>query len=110
MTSNEEDKNIFLLNQIEKVYERELERKKTLESKATNVITVSGIMVTLLFGFNAFLFQAGFDSLLLFHISIFASVLSAIIALWLSLYSLKILGTRTYLAKTPSAMFIWTIL
>jgi hypothetical protein len=57
MTSNEEDKNILLLNEIEKVYERELERKKTLESKATNVITVSGIMVTLLFGFSAFLFK-----------------------------------------------------
>ena len=101
MTSNEEDKNILLLNEIEKVYERELERKKTLESKATNVITVSGIMVTLLFGFSAFLFQAGFDSLLLFHISIFASVLSAIIALWLSLYSLKITGYSYVFGEDP---------
>src|ERR671921_2375791 len=41
------------------------------------------------------------EELLLFHISIFASVLSAIIALWLSLSSLKITGYSYVFGEDP---------
>jgi hypothetical protein len=45
-----------VLDEMKDSYEREWTRKSTLESKANNNITVSGVVITLLFGFVAFIF------------------------------------------------------
>jgi hypothetical protein len=45
-----------VLDEMKESYEREWARKSILESKANNNITVSGLVVTLLFGFVAFIF------------------------------------------------------
>jgi hypothetical protein len=46
--------NRLMLEELRLEFEREMDLKKTLEGKATSMITIAGIIVTLLFGFTTF--------------------------------------------------------
>ena len=72
-SSNSGERDNIILDEMKKSYEREFDLKKNLENKATNVITVSGLIVTLLFGFTTFLSQNSFHPQWFHYITIFFS-------------------------------------
>jgi len=49
----------IVLDEVKDSYERQWTRKTILEGKANNNITVSGVVITLLFGFVAFIYPPG---------------------------------------------------
>jgi hypothetical protein len=75
--------------------------KENLESKATNVITVSGFMITLLFSFSAFVFQRSIETEWIQIILIFSSIIFPIIALWLSLRLIRISDSLVFGENIP---------
>jgi hypothetical protein len=91
MTSNDEGKDV-VLNEMRKSYEVQLDLKQNLESKAKNIITVSGLVVTLLFGFSSFLLKSPIqvEWLNYCYLLTFISIIFSIIALACSLHSLRI--------------------
>jgi uncharacterized membrane protein YbhN (UPF0104 family) len=89
-SSNIGERDNIILDEVKKSYEREFDLKKNLENKATNVITISGLIVTLLFGFTTFLSQNSFHPQWFHYVTIFFSAGFAVIALGFSLWALKI--------------------
>lgn len=87
--ANTEGKDV-LLAEIRKSFETQLDLKKNLESKATNTITVSGLIITLLFGFSTFLLKGPLQSENYYYIPILLSIILSIIALLCALRSLRI--------------------
>jgi hypothetical protein len=89
--SNTERKDV-ILNEVRRSYEIQFDLKRNLESKATNAITVSGIIITLLFGFSTFLIKGPIqiEWLQYYYVTILVSIVLSIIALLYALHSLRI--------------------
>ena len=92
MAAYRERKHI-ILNEIRNSYQIQFDLKRNLESKATNAITVSGLIITLLFGFSTFLIKGPIQMVWLqyFYVLVLASIILSIIALLYALRSLRII-------------------
>src|SRR5215212_6305139 len=88
--------NRLMLEELRLEFEREMDLKKTLEGKATSMITIAGIIVTLLFGFTTFsssfldnIIQS-FSIPLVYFILILIGVIGCIGSIGISLWSIKL--------------------
>ena len=87
----------LLLQELKVVYDRQWELKDSLERKANNIVIISGIITSLLFGFTSFQFS-GNNSNNIFQIHhpdyviwlIIVSIVSSAVAVLLSVLSLRI--------------------
>lgn len=71
------------------LYEKEWDTKKTLESKANNIVAIAGTTVTLLFGFSTFAKDFLMPSIYFPLYIIMASAISSAISIVISIFAIK---------------------
>jgi hypothetical protein len=85
--------NTAFLQELKEQYEKEFEIKDDLESKGNNLLTISGVVATLLFGFGSFMvdkFDATYDMLTPVTILLIIGIVGNIISIFWSVISFKI--------------------
>jgi hypothetical protein len=85
----------LLLSELKIQYSSEWQLRKNLDDKAKSIITVSGVITTLLFGFATLVLKDGHDpayQMMFVYIKdlLFASVVPIILSIFLSTVSLKL--------------------
>src|SRR5688500_4648065 len=84
----------LLLNELKLGYDRKLELKKLIENKANIIITVSGIVFPLLFGFGiSFITNENMsnqETKFYFKIMLFSSIILNSLSIFLAVWALKL--------------------
>jgi hypothetical protein len=80
MQETKEASNEFL-NELRIQFERDLDIKKTLDSKATNMITMSGTIVTILIAIGTFLLTRLESTSNVFHVSLWILAVGIVLAI-----------------------------
>jgi hypothetical protein len=76
--------NTILYEELKSLYNQQWDAKKTLESKANNIITIAGTIITLLFGFSTFAKDFLMPSIYFPLYIIMASAISSAISILIS--------------------------
>lgn len=81
----------IILSELKDAYEREWIRKSNIENKISNNITISGLIVTLLFGFVAFVFPPSnsVPHLQIIILILLVSIILEVICLFLSVIAYR---------------------
>ena len=86
------EKNEIILNEVKRSYQQEVEQKSILEAKADKLITASGIILALLFGFSAINFINDNETAIskIGYIGIIVSIIIVLKILWYGFKTSKV--------------------
>jgi len=96
-------KDLFL-ESLKSQYDKEFERKTTLEGKGSNLLTIAGVVSTLIFGFGIFLIDSldtSYEPLPILILLLILSIVTNIISILFSVLSFRVQGYR-YLMPSDS--------
>lgn len=90
------EKKEIILNEIKNSYQQELEAKQVLETKAERIITISGIILAILFGFSTINFTNGDNNLIskIGYMGIIVSIILLVVTIW---YGFRISKVTKYI-------------